>query len=37
MLKEQEETIRLIKECENRANEELRIAEAVLENIKTKL
>lgn len=37
MLKEQEETIRLIKECENRANEELRIAEAVLESIKTKL
>ena len=37
MLKEQKETIRLIKECETRANEELQIAEAVLENIKTKL
>ena len=37
MLKEQEETIRLIKECENRAEEELQIAQKVLENIKTKL
>ena len=37
MLKEQEETIRLIKECETRAKEELQIAEKVLESIKTKL
>lgn len=37
MLKEQKETIRLIKECENRTKEELQIAETVLENIKTKL
>lgn len=37
MLKEQEETIRLIKECETRAKEELQIAQTVLENIKTKL
>ena len=37
MLKEQEETIRLIEECETRAKEELQIAEKVLESIKTKL
>ena len=37
MLKEQEETIRLIKGCETRAKEELQIAEKVLESIKTKL
>lgn len=37
MLKEQEETIRLIEECETRAKEELQIAQKVLDNIKTKL
>ena len=37
MLKEQKETIRLIKECEHRAEEELQIAQTVLNNIETKL
>ena len=37
MLKEQQEIIRLIEECEHRAEEELQIAKTVLENIKTKL
>ena len=37
MLKEQQEIIRLIEECEHRAEEELQIAQTVLENIKTKL
>lgn len=37
MLKEQKEIIRLIKECEHRAEEELQIALTVLHNIETKL
>ena len=37
MLKEQKEIIRLIKECEHRAEEELQIAQTVLNNIETKL
>ena len=37
MLKEQQEIIRLIEECEHRAKEELQTAQTVLENIKTKL
>ena len=37
MLKEQKETIRLIKECEHRAEDELQIAQTVLNNIETKL
>ena len=37
MLKEQKEIIRLIKECEHRAEEELQIALTVLNNIETKL
>ena len=37
MLKEQKEIIRLIKECEYRAEEELQIAQTVLNNIETKL
>ena len=37
MLKEQQEIIRLIEECGHRAEEELQIAQTVLENIKTKL
>ena len=37
MLKEQQEIIRLIVECEHKAEEELQIAQTVLEHIKTKL
>jgi hypothetical protein len=37
MLKEQKETIKLIKECEHRAEEELQIAQTVLNNIETEL